>query len=83
MLGYALHEHQWEHWGINIQHIGNEIITYILCVILLLYSNFCDAEVRWSSGSFFISVFYVLLMFNLLVISLYSVKTSKLLLKRF
>ena len=42
MLGYACFEWQWKDDIINRQYIGDEITIYVLCVLLLCFSNFVD-----------------------------------------
>ena len=40
MLAYSLTEWQWKSSLINSQHVFNEVITYLVCLYLLLYTNF-------------------------------------------
>mmetsp|Transcript_288 Transcript_288/g.395 ORF Transcript_288/g.395 Transcript_288/m.395 type:complete len:90 (+) Transcript_288:4484-4753(+) len=40
MLAYALTEWQWRSKLINSQHVFNEVITYLVCIYLLLFTNF-------------------------------------------
>ncbi len=40
MLIFGVTEHQWKDSLINSQNITNEIITYMVCMFLLLFNNF-------------------------------------------
>ena len=67
MLAYALSEWQWSDKLINIQHIFNETVTYLVCVYLLLFTNFVDAEMRVTLGYFLLGVFVCFLAFNVVI----------------
>lgn len=72
MLAYVLHEQQWQDRIINRQHTFNEIITYILCVLLLLYSNFVEAKTRDMLGFVLIGICFLFVIVNTIIIIIYS-----------
>ena len=82
MLAYALAEHQWKSHVINYLHIFNECTLYFVSVLLLLYSNFLDAEKRFSMGLVLISAVFIFVVYNTIIILLYSFKIFILIVRR-
>ena len=83
MLAYALSEWQWSDKLINIQHIFNETVTYLVCVYLLLFTNFVDAEIRVTLGYFLLGVFVCFLVFNAVIMLIMLCRNLIQLLRRF
>lgn len=67
MLAYALTELQWRSKLINSQHIFNEVITYSICVYLLLFTNFLAASTRVRLGYSLLALFSSFIGFNTLI----------------
>lgn len=75
MLAYALTEWQWKEKVINLQHIVNEVTIYILCVLLLLYSNYIqEGRMRHLLGYALIAVCFLFVTFNTVIIIAYSLR---------
>ena len=82
MLGYVLSEHQWKDRVINNQHIFNECILYILSVMMLLFSNFVDPEMRYKLGFFLIAIVFIFVVCNLVIMIVFSCKLLILIIRR-
>ena len=82
MLAYALHEKQWVDTIINYQHIIDESFIYVLCVLLLLFSGYVDAETRVLLGYIMIGIIFMFVVFNTIVIIYYTLQRIWLFLKR-
>lgn len=64
MLVFAMTELPWKQPIINQQYIFNEVMTYIICVILLISNGYIPAEMRFSLGYLIIGVISVFLVYN-------------------
>lgn len=67
MLAYAVTEWQWKARIINHQHIFNEITTYIVCIHLLMFTNYNTAQVRVLLGFVLLGVFVIFLVYNSII----------------
>ena len=45
----------------------NEIVTYLVCVYLLIFTNFVEAEMRVTMGYFLLGAFVCFLAFNVII----------------
>ena len=72
MLAYALSEQQWIDPIINYQHFIDEVTIYILCVLLLLFSSYVSADMRYLLGFFLIGICFAYVVFNTIIILTYS-----------
>ena len=79
MLAYALYENQWNESVINWQHIGNEIVIYTLCVILMLFNGTVDAQIRYHLGWVLCYICLAYIVLNSIVILFYSARLIRLL----
>ena len=68
MLAFALAEWQWREPIINYQHIIDEWFIYMLCLLLLCFSNYVSSSTRWMIGYIFILVCFIYIVFNTIVI---------------
>lgn len=82
MLAYALSEFQWKDSLINKQHIFNETTIYILCVLLLCFNNYCSAMMREFLGVVLICICSIYVVYNTIVIIIYSLRLYRLFLMR-
>ena len=64
MLAYVFVEWQWKSRVINAQHIYNEITMYIVCIHLLMFTNFVNGVTRVFFGYLLIGVFISFLIYN-------------------
>ncbi len=81
-LGYILSEQPWKDRIINRQHIFNECTLYILSVMMLLFSNFVEPEMRYMIGFFLISIVFIFLVYNFLIMMLFSCNLLILVIRR-
>lgn len=82
MLAYTLLEWQWKDNVINWQHVFNETTTYIVCIFLLMFTNFVDADIRVLLGSFLIGFFVNFLVYNSIIMLIYLLRNIILWLRR-
>ena len=82
MLGYATTEWQWNSRLITSQHIFNEITTYIVCLYLLMYSNFVSVDVRVGLGYSCLGLFMCFLVYNSIIMMWLFCINLRLFLKR-
>jgi hypothetical protein len=82
MLGYVLSEHQWKDRVINSQHIFNECILYVLSVIMLLFSSYVEPSMRYILGFLLIAVVFIFVVYNLVIMLLFSCKLLILIIRR-
>ena len=82
MLAYALLESQWKAGIINHQHVFNEIITYFVCLYLLLFTNLVSAETRVYLGYLLLGFFLCFIVYNTIIMLLCLCHAIKLLLRR-
>ena len=47
---------------------------YVLCVLLLLFNNYMTAEMRYILGFFFIGICFAYVIYNTIVIIVYSLR---------
>jgi hypothetical protein len=47
--------------------VFNEIVTYLVCVYLLVFNNFLTAEMRVTMGYFLLGAFVCFLAFNIII----------------
>ena len=73
MLAFACTEWQWKERIINYQHIFDECTIYVICLLLLCFSNFVAPPVRWLIGWILIGVCFVYVIFNTIVIIYYAI----------
>lgn len=74
MLAYTLLEWQWKDKVINMQHIFNETMTYIVCVFLLLFTNFVGTLTRLALGYYLMGFFACFLVFNSVIMLWYLLR---------
>ena len=74
MLGFVLSEHQWKDRVINQQHIFNEIILYCLSVVMLTFTNFVSPLMRYIMGFVLITLVFVFVIYNAVIMLLFSCK---------
>ena len=82
MLAFACTEWQWKERIINYQHIFDECTIYVICLLLLCFSNFVAPPVRWLIGWILIGVCFVYVIFNTIVIIYYALCLMWVFLKR-
>ena len=82
MLAYAFSEYQWQDTLINQQHIVDEITIYILCVLLLFFSNQVSSQMRVLLGYILIGIVFAYVIYNTIVILIYSLRIMWLYIKR-
>ena len=82
MLAFALTEKQWNEPIINYQHIFNECTIYIICLLLLCFSNFVTPPVRWFIGWILIGICFIYVIYNTIVIIYYALCLLWLYIKR-
>ena len=70
MLAYVLTEWQWRAMLINHQHILNEVVTYLVCVYLLLFTNFVSGTTRVALGYLLLGIFVCFLVYNAIIMLL-------------
>ena len=75
---YALVEFQWKSRLINSQHIFNEIITYLVCLYMLLFTNLVDFNKRVALGYSLLAFFTMFLVFNVVIMITTLFRTIKL-----
>lgn len=64
MLLVAITEDIWVEPLNNHQHIFNESVTYLVCVVLLLFSGIVDARTRNNLGFLLIGLISIFLVYN-------------------
>ena len=64
MLAYVSVEMQWKSKIINIQHIFNEVTMYIVCIHLLMFTNFVNGVTRVFFGYLLIGFFVCFLIYD-------------------
>lgn len=67
MLAYVLTEWQWKARIINLQHVFNEITTYLVCIYLLMFTNFVNASMRVVLGYFLLGIFLCFIVYNAII----------------
>ena len=82
MLIFGVMEHQWKDSLINSQNITNEIITYMVCIFLLLFNNFVSTEMRHTLGYILIGLISIFLVYNGVIMLRKVTKLIQLLIKR-
>ena len=82
MLGYALVEWQWQQPIINSQHIFNEVITYLVCIYLLMFTHFVKLEQRVILGYTLLGCFVTFLSYNTIIMLIMLCHNLKLWIKR-
>lgn len=82
MLAYALSENPWQDSLINYQHVLDESTIYVLCLLMLTFSNYVDGETRYILGFFFIGICFAYVVYNTIVIIVYSLHLLWLYLRR-
>ena len=83
MFAYALSENQWLETIINYQHYVSEATIYVLCLILLLFSNYVGAaETRYFLGFILIGICFAYIVFNAIIIVTYSLQLLWVFLRR-
>ena len=74
MLAYVLTEQQWQYGVINNQHIFNEIVLYILSLLMLCFTNWLSPLVRYSIGFVMITVVLIFVIYNIIIMLLFACK---------
>jgi len=64
MLIFAMTEMPWRDPLVNNQHIFNELMTYLLCICLLLFNSFVAIQTRTLLGYGLIGLVSVFLVYN-------------------
>ena len=82
MLLVAITEDIWVEPLNNHQHIFNESVTYLMCVVLLLFSGFVDARSRNNLGFLLIGLISIFLVYNGVLMLRKVTRLSKLLLTK-
>lgn len=67
---------------INHQHIFNECTLYLLSVLLLLFSNYVEPEMRYILGFFLITVVFIFVIYNIIIMLLFSCRLLILIVKK-
>ena len=68
MLAFALTEMPWRDPLVNNQHIFNELMTYFVCIILLLFNAHVPTNTRITLGYGLIAIITIFLVYNGLII---------------
>ena len=82
MLAYVLSENQWKDKIINNQHIFNESTLYILSVHMLLFSNYLSPFMRYCMGFVLITIVFIFVVYNTIIMLLFSCKLMILIIRR-
>jgi len=64
MLAFAFTENPWREPIINHQNVFNEIITYSVCMLLLLFNGFVDTRTRYGLGYCLIGTISIFIVYN-------------------
>ena len=64
MLVYALTEAPWRDPLISNQHLFNEVVTYLVCIFLLVFNNYVSAATRNYLGYTLICIISIFLVYN-------------------
>ena len=64
MLAYVFVEMQWKSRVTNAQHIFNEVTMYIVCIHLLMFTNFVNGVTRVFFGYLLLGFFICFLIYN-------------------
>ena len=83
MLSFAVTEHPWKDAVINTQHTFNEVVTYFVCVYLLLFNGFIPAETRLTLGYSLIALITVFLVYNGVIMTRKIYRLMKLLMIKY
>lgn len=67
MLAFAVTEMPWRDPLINRQHQFNELTTYLICIVLLLFNNFVPTFTREVLGYCMIGIISVFLVYNAVI----------------
>ena len=62
--------------------MANEVTIYVLCVLLLLFNNFISADTRYLLGFILIGICFAYVVYNTIVIVVYSLRLFWVYLKR-
>ena len=82
MLAFAVTEVPWNDSIINVQHIFNELVTYLTCIFLLLFNGFVDAQMRHGLGYILIGIISIFLVYNGIIMLRKVSKLCQLLLRK-
>ena len=82
MLAFAITEWPWNDVVINLQHIFNEVVTYFVCIFLLCFNSYLDAQMRYNLGYMLIGIVSIFLVYNGVIMLRKVSKLCQMLLKK-
>ena len=83
MMAFVLHEAQWESKLINVQHLVNECVFYLLCISLIIFNGVIfEADQVQKLSWLMILCISSLIVFNVIVIVFDTVLYIRLIYRR-
>lgn len=82
MLAFAMTEAPWRDEINNHQHIFNEFITYIVCIFLVLFNGYLDAQTRHELGYTLVAIISIYIVYNGIIMLRKITKLCQLLVRK-